>query len=128
MQTMVKRVTIAIPGWTPAEPLPAVLLISADSDFRAVAERVLERACYDVETVAHTGHALLACMRQSFDLILIDEPSVERAESVVAGMLKHSPGATVVPFVERPSTSDELLELVATSGSPAETANPPAAR
>jgi len=125
---MVTRVAIAIPGWTPAEPLQSVLLVSADPNFRAVAGRVLRRECYAAETVAHTGHALLACMRQPFDIILIDEPSVERAESVVAGMLKHSPGAIVVPMVERPRDADQLLELVATACLPVGTAHRPAVR
>jgi DNA-binding NtrC family response regulator len=122
-QMFVKRVAIAVPGFTPVTPIESVLLVSADADFRAVAGRVLRRACYAAETAAHSGHALLACMRQPFDVILVDEVTVERAATLVAGLVKHCPRARVATISEKPQSAEDLLALVATSSHRAGTEN-----
>lgn len=108
----IRRVAIAIPGWTQVEPKAAVLLVSADPEFRGVALRVLRRAWYAAETAPHGGHAFLACMRQRFDLILIDDHSIAGSEQFIGGLLRHCRGARVVPLGARPQCADELLDRV----------------
>ena len=110
----VRRVAITVPGWRPAAPLASILLVSGDADFRGVATRVLERACYGVEAAAHGGHALLACMRQHFDIILIDAVTIDRSGRFVAGLLRQAPHARLAAIETRPQSADELLARVAT--------------
>ena len=112
MEIEIRRVAIAVPGWTPVEPKAAVLLVSADPEFRNVAFRVLRRAWYAAETAPHGGHAFLACMRQRFDLILIDDHSISGSEQFVGGLLRHCRGARVVPLGKRPQSADDLLDRV----------------
>lgn len=108
----IRRVTIAVPGWTRVEPKATVLLVCADLAFSGVATRVLRRAWYAAETAPHGGHAFLACMRQRFDLILIDTQSIGGSEPFIGGLLRHCPGARVVPLGARPRSADDLLERV----------------
>lgn len=108
----IRRVTIALPGWRPVEPKGSVLLVSADPEFRGVAVRVLRRAWYDAETAPHGGHAFLACMRQRFDLILIDNHSIGGTEQFIGGLVRHCRGARVVPLGARPQNADDLLDRV----------------
>jgi len=108
----IKRVAIAIPGWTAVEPKASVLLVSADAEFRGVAVRVLRRALYAAETAPHGGHAFLACMRQQFDLILIDDHSIGGSEQFIGGLLRHCRGARVAPLGARPENADDLLDRV----------------
>jgi len=108
----IRRVAIAIPGWNAVEPKASVLLVSADPEFRSVALRVLRRALYAAETAPHGGHAFLACMRQRFDLIVIDNYSIGGSEQFIGGLLRHSRGSRVVPLGERPRNGDELVERV----------------
>ena len=108
----VRRVAIAVPGWNAVEPKASVLLVSADPEFTDVAIRVLRRAWYAAETAPHGGHAFLACMRQRFDLILIDNESITGSEQFIGGLLRHCRGARVAPFGSRPQSADDLLERV----------------
>jgi hypothetical protein len=73
---------------------------------------VLRRAWYAAETAPHGGHAFLACMRQRFDLILIDNHSIGGAEQFIGGLLRHCRGARVVPLGTRPQNADDLLDRV----------------
>jgi hypothetical protein len=108
----IRRIAIEVPGWTPVEHKASVLLVSADAEFRGVALRVLRRAWYAAETAPHGGHAFLACMRQRFDLILIDNHSIGGAEQFIGGLLRHCRGARVVPLGTRPQNADDLLDRV----------------
>ena len=128
MGTTLKRVSIAIPGWKPAGSEYAVLVVSGDADFRAVAARVLHDAGYAVDTAAHGGHALLACMRQRFDLVLVDGVAPDETRSVTGGLLRHIRGGRTIALGRRPRTSDELLAVVATSCRPAGRGSPRAER
>ncbi|HTI37662.1 MAG TPA: hypothetical protein VL484_08900 [Vicinamibacterales bacterium] len=109
---VVRRVAITVPGWNALEPRASVLLVSADQEFSGVAVRVLRRAWIAAETAPHGGHAFLACMRQRFDLILIDTESIERSDQFVGGLLRHCAGARVAPLGARPRCAEELLERV----------------
>ena len=108
----VRRIAIAVPGWAAMEPKASVLLVCADPEFSGVAARVLRRAWYATETAPHGGHAFLACMRQRFDLILIDNKSIGGSEQFIGGLLRHCPGARVVPLGARPQNAEDLLERV----------------
>ena len=113
MESMdVRRIAIRVPGWAAVEPKASILLVCADVEFSGVAVRVLRRALYAAETAPHGGHAFLACMRQRFDLILIDQKSIGGSEQFVGGLLRHCPGARVVPLATRPSSAEDLLERV----------------
>jgi CheY-like chemotaxis protein len=107
--TAIRRVAITVPGWPAMERQCAVLLVSGDGEFRAVAVRVLRRAGYAAETAPHGGHALLACMHQHFDIILVDTRSVDGSARLVAGLARHSPGTRVVAVTERPASAEQLL-------------------
>jgi hypothetical protein len=128
MGTALKRVSITIPGWDAAGPGNSVLLVSGDADFRAVAGRVLLEAGYAAETAAHGGHALLACMRQRFDLVLVDAVGADEAGSITGGLLRHIRGGRTIALGRRPRNADELLAIVATSCRLAGTANRRAGR
>lgn len=106
----IRRVAIAIPGWSAVEPKASVLLVSADPEFSGVAVRVLRRAWYAAETAPHGGHAFLACMRQRFDVILIDTHSIAGTEQFIGGLLRHCRGARVAPLGTRPQSADDLLD------------------
>jgi hypothetical protein len=108
----VRRLAITVPGWASVEPKASVLIVCADLEFSGVAARVLRRAWYAAETAPHGGHAFLACMRQRFDLILIDTRSIGGSEQFVGGLLRHCPGARVVPLGTRPRDAEDLLEQV----------------
>lgn len=108
----VRRIAITVPGWTAVEPKAAILIVSAHDEFTDVAVRVLRQAWYDAEAAPHGGHAFLACMRQRFDLILIDSDSIPGSEQFVGGLLRHARGARVAPLGARPRCAEDLLDRV----------------
>lgn len=119
----IRRVSILVDDCgAPADPQPTVLLVTGDSDLRAAAARVLERAGYRVVTAAHSGHALLACLTPNRVDILATELSMDDASGPVLAerLRRHHPGLQTVYFanagttaragvVVRPFTSVELL-------------------
>ena len=107
--------------------MTSVLFVSHDGDLRAVAARVLERAGLQVETVAHGGHALLACVeRGAFDVLVIEDELPEGSGSDIAARLRRDcPDLHVVRMcdaarpgdgvaVVRPFTADDLIDAVQT--------------
>jgi CheY-like chemotaxis protein len=108
--------------------MTSVLFVSPDSDLRAVATRVLERAGMRVKAVAHGGHALLACVeRGSFDVLVIEHDMREAQGGEIAARLRrHCPDLGVVRMcdragdagegttVVRPFTADDLIDAVQT--------------
>jgi len=108
--------------------MTSVLFVSHDADLRAVAGRVLARAGFDVTTVTHGGHALLACVeRDGFDALVIENELPEGSGSEIAARLRrHCPSLRVVRMcdaggpagegiaVVRPFTADDLIDAVQT--------------
>jgi DNA-binding NtrC family response regulator len=109
-------------------PMTSVLFVSHDADLRAVAARVLGRAGFEVRTVAHGGHALLACVeRGAFDVLVIEDALPEGSGAAIAARLRrHCPGLHIVRMAHdaahgaarmgaalvRPFTADDLIEAV----------------
>jgi CheY-like chemotaxis protein len=103
-----------------------VLFVSGDADLRAVVERVLERAGYQVHAVAHSGHALLLCRTARFDLLIAELSGPDISGPALAEQVRrHCPGLTALylgnlgtvdgvdNLLVRPFTKDDLLERIA---------------
>lgn len=131
----VRRVRIPLDGIDPAAMVPAhqqtVLLVTGDSDFRAVAGRVLARDGYRVVSAAHSGHALLACLTSGRIDLVATELSMEEMSgpALTERLRRHHPELRAVYFAEtgtperegvlvRPFTRDELLLQLATCAAP----------
>jgi DNA-binding response OmpR family regulator len=102
-----------------------VLFVNADADLRAVVTRVLERERFDVCAVAHSGHALLLCRTERFDLAIVElsGPDVSgpllveqlrRHQPQLSSIYLGAPGATegVAHLLVRPFTQQDLLDRI----------------
>ena len=108
----VRRVAIAVPGWAAVEPRASVLLVSADPAFSEVASRVLRQASVRGRDRA-AWRARLSRVHASTVRTDFDRHPVHRRERAVPGrVLRHCPGARVIPVRTRPRNADDLLELV----------------
>jgi len=109
---------------------PVVLLVTGDPNLREVATRVLEREHYDVVAVAHSGHALLACLAGRRVDVLATELSMEDTSgpALAERLRRHHPGLQAVYFGQlgtrecdnvlvRPFTRDDLLTRVVAASS-----------
>jgi len=112
-----------------------VLFVSHDASLRAVASRVLTRAGFHVRTVAHAGHASLACLDGTgFDVLIVENELVESHGSmIVARLRRYCPNLQLVRLchrgsggsgmagegiaVARPMTADDLVDAVLRSAS-----------
>jgi DNA-binding response OmpR family regulator len=108
-----------------------VLFVSHDASLRAVASRVLTRAGFHVRTVAHAGHASLACLDGTgFDVLIVEHELVEsHGRSIVSRLRRYCPNLRLVRLcdlgsmagegiaVARPMTSDDLIDAVLRSAS-----------
>ena len=110
---------------TPARP-SRVLFVSGDADLRAAVTRVLEQDGYQVQAVAHSGHALLLCRTSSFDLLVTELCGPDLSGPALAEQIRrHCPALTSlylgsasaadgeVNLLVRPFTKDDLLERIA---------------
>jgi CheY-like chemotaxis protein len=123
MVTFVRRVPVPLgPSWTPCAIPPSVLLLTDDSDLRAVAARVLRAAGYSVCAAEHGGHAVLTSMQQgAFDVLIIERRLADgRSRAIVERLRQWNPkvralllcddGGTSPTELVRPFTADDLLE------------------
>lgn len=62
----------------------SVLFVSHDADLRASASRVLTNAGCQVRAVAHAGHATLACLASTFDVLVVDRHMADGSSEAVA--------------------------------------------
>ncbi len=119
-------------GPASASPSPAapperrrVLFVSSDDDLRAVVSRVLQREGYDVTAVAHSGHALLRCRTQRFDVLVAELSGPELSGPALLERVKRDlPGVAPVylcnpgtpegleHLLVRPFTRDDLIERI----------------
>jgi CheY-like chemotaxis protein len=102
-----------------------VLFVNADADLRAVVSRVLEREGYRVDAVAHSGHALLRCRTEQFDVLIAELSGPDRSGPALAEQVRRhcpdikttylsNPGTPegVENVIVRPFTRDDLLERI----------------
>lgn len=123
----VRRVSICLDDkWTAAaEAGPSVLVITPDSDLRAVLARILTQRGYRVADAAHSGHALLACLTgERIDLAIVESALEDiTGAALVEKLRRHQPGLRAVylapagsaaaPDVAvRPLTLDAVLESI----------------
>ncbi|MGH9374472.1 MAG: response regulator [Vicinamibacterales bacterium] len=105
--------------------LRRVLFVSADADLRSVVSRVLECEDYQVEAVAHSGHALLLCRTRQFDVMVTELSCPEMSGPSLADQVRrHCPRLSVIYLgnpgtpegvdhvLVRPFTRDDLLERI----------------
>jgi len=79
----VKRSGIAI-AIQEDSPMTSVLFVSHDAALRAVASRVLMNAGCRVRVAAHAGHASLACIAATFDVLVVDRLMADGSSAAVA--------------------------------------------
>jgi DNA-binding NarL/FixJ family response regulator len=118
----VRRVSIPLDGAGPCGGQRTVLVVTADADLREAAGRALACAGYHVITAAHSGHAILACLKGTRVDILVaglqmDDVSGPRLTECLR---RHHPEMRAVYLAEpgtpecegvlvHPFTRDELL-------------------
>jgi CheY-like chemotaxis protein len=123
MMTFVRRVPVPLDAsWKPCAIPPSVLLLTDNSDLRAVATRVLRAAGYSVCAAAHGGHAVLTSMQQgAFDVLIIERRLADGRSRVIVERLRQwnpkvralllcDDGGTSPTDLVRPFTADDLLE------------------
>jgi len=75
----------------------SVLFVSHDADLRAVASRVLVSAGCRVRVAAHAGHASLACIAGTFDVLVVDRLMADGSSAGVADQFRRQyPEANIV--------------------------------
>src|SRR5689334_8544207 len=104
-----------------------ILFVTQDGDLRAVVPRALGPVGWQVTTVAHAGHAVLACMeRPDFDVLIAEDPMSDTASAALGERLRrYCPQLQVVRICEagagsagegtaviRPFTADSLIGAV----------------
>lgn len=104
-----------------------ILFVTQDADLRAVVPRALAPAGWDVTTVAHAGHAVLACVeRPDFDVLIVEDPMADTGSAALAERLRrYCPRLQLVRIcgtdagnagegtaVIRPFTADSLIGAV----------------
>ena len=125
----VRRETVALdPSIRPATPVRVALLVTPDSNLREAAARALERDGYRVLRAAHSGHAVLACLKAG----RVDVAAIELSMEDVSGpalaerLRRHCADMRTVFFAKsgtpecegvlvRPFTRDDLLSRIGLS-------------
>ena len=89
-----------------------VLFVNGDSDLRAVVTRVLERERFRVCAVAHSGHALLLCRTERFDVAIVElsGPDIS-GPSLVEQMRRHHPDLASI-YLGTPGSPDGVPHLL----------------
>jgi CheY-like chemotaxis protein len=104
-----------------------ILFVTLDADLRAVVPRALAPVGWQVTTVAHAGHAVLAGLTlPDFDVLIDEEPTADSGAAALAERLRrYCPRLQVVRICEagagnagegtavvRPFTADSLIGAV----------------
>ncbi len=77
--------------------MTSILFVSHDADLRAVASRVLVNAGCRVRVAAHAGHASLACIASTYDVLVVDGQMADGSSAAVATRFKRQyPEANIV--------------------------------
>ena len=89
-----------------------MLFVNADPDFRAVVTRVLEREHFRVQAVAHSGHALLLCRTQQFDVAIVELSGPDMSgPSLIEQLRRHQPAMFSV-FLGNPGSPEGVEHLL----------------
>ena len=88
-----------------------ILLVSADADWRAAAERALTDAGYHVLAVRHGDQAIVESSRYARVDVVIAEGEFGRG-GLPARIFRDHPQAKVLHFASHRPTRDELVESV----------------
>lgn len=76
---------------------PSVLFVSHDADLRASASRALMSAGCRVRVAAHAGHASLACIASTYDVLVVDRLMADGSSAAVAARFRRQyPEANIV--------------------------------
>ena len=102
-----------------------MLFVNADADLREVVTRVLDREGFRVHTAAHSGHALLMCRTEAFDVVVSELCGPDMSgPSLVEQLRRHNPALSSVylgspgspegvdHLLVRPFTKDDLIERI----------------
>jgi CheY-like chemotaxis protein len=89
-----------------------VLFVNADAGLRAVVSRVLEGDRFRVTAVAHSGHALLFCRTQQFDIAIVElsGPDVS-GPALMEQLRRHQPKLSSV-YLGNPGSPDGVEHLL----------------
>ena len=91
--------------------MTSVLFVSHDPDLRAVASRVLMNAGCRVRVAAHAGHATLACIAGTFDVLVVDRLMADGSSATVADRFRGKyPEANIV-WVGDSKTAESTEDL-----------------
>jgi DNA-binding response OmpR family regulator len=95
----------------PSQPR-RVLFVNADAELCAVVSRVLERENFHVHAVAHSGHAVLVCRTQTFDVVVAELSGPDMSGPALVEQLRRlHPGLPSV-YLAQPGTPDGIDHLL----------------
>ena len=97
---------------TGAERRRHVLFVNADADLRSVVTRVLERERFRVCAVPHSGHALLLCRTQRFDVAIVElsGPDIS-GPALLEQLRRHQPALSSI-YLGTPGTPEGVDHLL----------------
>ncbi len=89
-----------------------MLFVNADPDLRSVVTRVLERERFRVCAVPHSGHALLLCRTERFDVAIVElsGPDIS-GPSLVEQLRRHQPALSSI-YLGGPDTPEGVDHLL----------------
>jgi DNA-binding NarL/FixJ family response regulator len=92
-------------GWAGGRETLNVLIVSGDPGVRKAGERILRQRGYAVTCAAHSGHALLACLRGArIDLAVVDATLEDMPGSELAERLRRRVPALHILFLAQAGT------------------------
>jgi DNA-binding response OmpR family regulator len=108
----VSVLTDARSGAAGAEGGRHVLFVNADADLRSVVTRVLEREHFRVCAVPHSGHALLLCRTERFDVAIVEfaGPDIS-GPSLLEQLRRHQPTLSSV-YLANPGSPEGVEHLL----------------
>jgi DNA-binding response OmpR family regulator len=112
--SLLRQVSVPMDGHFPAAnpQRVAVLFVTDDSDLRAVASRVLERAGYRVHTASHSGHALLTAMTNPVDVLVVELSGPDMSGPTLAERIRREQPDVAAVYLANPGTPEGVDNLL----------------
>jgi CheY-like chemotaxis protein len=89
-----------------------VLFVSGDAELRTMVTTALETGGYFVTAVAHSGHALLRCRTNRYDVLIAELSSPDMSGPMLAEFARrHCPGLPAL-YIGQPSTPETVEMLL----------------